>query len=325
MWRLELSVGELIHRLDACIRKSIMKIKDWDMAEVGELAHVYNAQVASVPHCYPVTPLEFETQRAPREWVQKALQNEFHNERILVGKQNGEILGFAHVAMGSINVHGKRKSGGIIRFLTYSPGYRPIGQALLEECENYLRGLGARQLWAFQVSSGYNFYHLGWGHISDRMGHVYGLFLINGYKTDDTAVFMEQVDYSVSEPMLPDAQVEIVLEQHPGRGVLPGLRIEAFRSEKLIALIESLSVGEFSRRPEAQECFIIEDFGVVEEAEKGKGLGRYLLLKMFWEMQRLGYKHTAINCGWDNPRAMLLYTNYGYQLTDNTYGLVKEI
>lgn len=294
------------------------------MAKIGELAHVYNNHAAAVPHCYPVTPLEFETERSPREWVQKILQNEFHDERIFVGEQNGKILGFAHVSMGSINVHGQRKSGGIIHFLTYSPGHRPIGQALLEECEHYLRGSGANQLLAFQVSSGYNFYHLGWGHLSDRMSHIYALFLINGYKTDDTAIFMEQRDYSISEPMLSDAQVEIVLKQHPGRGILPGLRIEVFRSAKLIALIDSLPGGEFSRHPEAQECFVVEDFGIVDEAEKGKGLGRYLLLRMLWEMRKLGYKHAVISCGWDNPRAVLLYTNYGCQLTDTTYGLVKD-
>jgi GNAT superfamily N-acetyltransferase len=156
------------------------------------------------------------------------------------------------------------------------------------------------------------------------MSHVYALFLINGYKTDDSAIFTEQRDYNISEPMLPDAQVEIALKQHIGRGDLPGLRIEAFRGEKLIALIESLSAGEFSRRPEAQECFVVEDFGVVDEAEKGKGLGRYLLLRLLWEMRKLGYKHTVISCGWDNPRAVLLYTNYGCQLTDTTYGLFKE-
>jgi len=301
-----------------------MKIKDWEIAKIGELAHVYNGQIATVPHCYPVTPLEFETERSPAEWIQKALQNEFHDEKIFVGEQNGEIHGFAHVSIGSINVHGKMKSGGIIHFLSYSPGYRPIGQALLEECEHYLCGLGVNQIWAYQVSSGYNFYHLGWGHLSDQMSHVYALFLINGYETDDSAIFTEQRDYSISEPALSDAQVGIVVEQHLGRGIRPGVRIEAFRSEKLIALIESKSIGDFSRRPEAQESFLIEDFGVVDETEKGKGLGRYLLLKMLWEMRKLGYKHTVISCSWDNPRAVLLYTNYGYQLTDTTYGLVKN-
>jgi hypothetical protein len=302
-----------------------MKIKDWDIVQIGGLACVYNDQVATVPHCYTFTPLEFETERVPNDWTQKTLQNEFREEMIFLSEQNGKIRGFAHVSMGSINVHGQRKSGGIIHFLSYSPGYRPLGQTLLEECEHYLRTLGAKKFWAFQVSSGYNFYHLGWGHLSDRMSHVYALFLINGYETDDTAIFMEQRDYSISEPRLPDDKVEIAIEKHSGRGVLPGLRIEAFRGGKLIALIESNSAGEFSRSSEAQESFVVEDFGVIDEAETGKGLGLYLLFRMLWEMWKLGYKHTVISCSWDNPRAMLLYTNYGYQLTDTTYGLVKNI
>jgi GNAT superfamily N-acetyltransferase len=122
-----------------------------------------------------------------------------------------------------------------------------------------------------------------------------------------------------------DAHVEIALKQNPGRGALPGLRIEAFRSRELIALIESESAGEFSRHPEAQECFLVEDFGVVDEAGKGKGLGRYLLLRVFWEMRKLGYRHVVISCAWNNPRAVLLYTNYGCKLTDTTYGLVKAL
>lgn len=300
-------------------------IKDWDLAEIGKLVHVYNDHVANVPHCYPVTPLEFETERAPGEWVQKALQNEFHDEKLLVGEQNAEIRGFAHVSLGSVNVHGQRKSGGIIHFLTYAPGHRPVGQALLEECERYLRDSGTSQFWAFQVSSGYNFYHLGWGHLSDRMSHVYALFLMNGYRTDDTAIFTEQRDYRISEPSLPDGRIEIVLEQNPGRGIFPGLRIEAFRGGKLIALIESLSAGEFSRHPEAQDCFIVEDFGVVDESEKGRGLGRYLFFRMLWEMRRLGYRHVVVSCSWNNPRAVLLYTNYGCRLTDTTYGLSMDI
>jgi GNAT superfamily N-acetyltransferase len=304
----------------------MVNIKDWDIDNAGKLAHVYNELVTDVPHCYPVTALEFETElRSPKEETKKLLQEEFHADRVFVGEQNGQILGFAHVAMGGINIHGQRKAGGIIHFLTYQPGYRAIGQALLEECEQYLCGLGASQLWAFQVTCNYRFYHLGWGNLSDRMGHVYGLFLINGYETDDMEIFLEQRDYSATEPALPDDGMAIVVKQNPGRSILPGLRIETFRGRNLIALIESLSAGEFSQYSEAQECFFIEDFGILKENEKGKGWGRYLLLRMLWEMRKLGYKHTVLSCTWDNPRAMLLYTNYGYNVTDTVYGLVKDL
>ena len=68
-----------------------MEITYWDIAEADDLAHVYNDQVAGVPHCYPVSPAEFGSGI-------RSLKNDKHFreldwEKIIIGKQSGRIIG----------------------------------------------------------------------------------------------------------------------------------------------------------------------------------------------------------------------------------------
>ena len=119
----------------------------------------------------------------------------------------------------------------------------------MEESEKYLRNLSMDEIRAFRITYApddysYRFYHLGFGLVSDQTMHIYALFRMNGYEINSTRqgeVFMDQPEYIVAEPVrkahrrqrltvLPDNQVEIVVEQQPGRGVLPGLTVQAFRS-----------------------------------------------------------------------------------------------
>ena len=299
-----------------------MKIVYRDVANTGGLAHVYNEHIASVPHCYPVSPEEFET--GLRDSKNDRHCKELHSEKIIVGEQDDKIIGFAHIAMGKIEFSDRDRSGGFIHFLTYQAGYRPIGQAILKECEKYLSGLGAHQIWAFQNDCNYRFYHLEFGNLSDQMGHVYALFRMNGYEISEGEIFMEQPEYHVTEPMLPDEQVEIVVKQEPGRGVLPGLIVQALRGGKEIGICESGSAGDCCQASEVQDCFFIHWLGV-EEEEQRKGWGRYLLQRTQWEMRKIGYKNIVISTDWKNYRALLFYTNYGYRVTDTVYGLVKNI
>jgi len=49
----------------------------------------------------------------------------------------------------------------------------------------------------------------------------------------------------------------------------------------------------------------------VEMEERGKGFGRYLLERIHWEMQQLGYVNGTLYTSVENYRAHLLYTKYG--------------
>ncbi len=72
-----------------------MKIVYRDVANTGGLAHVYNEQVASVPHCYPVSTEEFET--GLRDSKNDRHCKELHSAKIIVGEKDGKIIGFAHL------------------------------------------------------------------------------------------------------------------------------------------------------------------------------------------------------------------------------------
>jgi len=298
-----------------------MKVLALELAAAGGLAGVYNEQVAGVPHCYPTTPAEFEAAfrvRTSRGGDTKDLEP----ERVFTAEDGGKVIGFAHATIGTLDAGGRRKRGGFIHFLTYAPGRRAAGQALLDACERHAHDGGADQLWAFQKPGCYPFYHLGFGNLSDRMGHVYALFRMNGYDPDDGEIFMEQRDYRVAEPLPPEPGAEVVVRQTPGRGARPGLEIWAHRMGQPIAASKCGSAGDGSGADEAQDTFFVHWIGVEGEAQ-GRGWGRYLLQRIHWEMWGLGYRHAAISTDWRNFRALLFYTNYGYRVTDTVYGFAK--
>ncbi|MFC1717942.1 GNAT family N-acetyltransferase [Candidatus Poribacteria bacterium] len=299
-----------------------MKITYRDVEDIGELVHVYNEQTASVPHCYPISREEFEIGLLdPRN---DRHCKEAHSERIIAAEEDGRITGFAHIAIGRVEFSDRKQVGGLLHFLTYESGHRAAGQALLEACEKHTFDSGASQVWAFQNGCNYRFYHLDFGNVSDHMGHVYALFHMNGYKVNEGEIFMEQPDYSIIEPVLPDHQVEIVVEQKPGRGVLPGLLVQAFRDGEEVGSCESGSCGDCCKTGEVQDWFFVHWLGV-DRHDQGKGWGRYLLQRTLWEMRKIGYKNAIISTDITNPRALLFYTNYGYRVSDTVYGLVKHL
>ena len=308
-----------------------MKIMYWDVADAGNLVHVYNEQLTRVPYCYPVSPEEFEIGVRYRKDADEPYE-ELHSEKFIVGEQNGKIVGFSDVVVVETEEYEQKERIGLIRFLTYQPSYRSVGQALLKESERYLCDLGMSEIRAFRITYddddlSYRFYHLGFGLISDQTTHIYALFRMNGYEINSAEqgeVFLNQPEYSVDEPMLPDNQVEIVVKQKPGRGVLPGLTVQALRSGNEIGVCYSLSAGQYCQTSEVQDWVFIKWIGV-EEEEQGKGWGHYLLQRNLWEMQKIGYKNTVISTDITNYRAQLFYTNYGYRVVDTTYGFVKNV
>jgi len=298
-----------------------MKIDYLDVAESRDLVRVYNEQLRNTPYFYPVLPDEFEDGVCNRNNPSNPYAD-LHSEKIIIGEHDSKVMGFAHVSIGELKNFGVLKQGGFIHFLTYQAGQRPIGQAILEECEKYLHGLGVSQIWAFWNASNYRFYHLGFGYLSDKMGHVYGLFRMNKYDIDIGEIFMSYPEYNIIEPMLYDKDTKIVVEHKPGRSVLPNLHILAFRNEKSIGECYTVSAGEFCRANEVQDWFFTKWLGI-EDEEQGKGLGRYLLKRTLWEMRKIGYRNAVISTNVKNYRAQLFYTNFGYQIVDTAYGLVK--
>lgn len=299
-----------------------MEIRDWDIADMGDLASVYNEQVVGqVPHCYTVSPKEFGSGRDQRTGDDHSAT--LSSERVIVGIRRGQVRGFAHARVGEIERRDQRLSGGFIHFLSYAAGHRDVGQAILAACEAHFRDAGVSTFRAFDGYY-YRFHHLGFPLVSDRMGHVYSLFGMNGYRlAGQGEVFLEYLDYAADVPAPPDRAVEVLVRVTDGQGDLPNVRVRALRDGTRIGSCVALSGGDYVRAPEAQDRIFVDGLGVTD-AEQGQGWGRYLLMRTLWEARQLGYRHTVISTDKRNYRAQLFYTNYGYRVTDTVYGFVKE-
>jgi GNAT superfamily N-acetyltransferase len=296
-------------------------VQIWDPANLGELANTYNTQVAtSVPHCYAVSPQELGAGRADK--TGDDYRSTFDTERLFVATRGGEVQGFAHVSTGEIVHREQRQNGGFVHMLTYAPGERDLGQALLDACEQHCFASGASTIWAFDGYA-YRFHHSGFPLVSDRMGHVYSLFGQNGYKlAGEGELFLECLGYSVTVPPLTDPTVEVQVQIQGGRGERPNLTLQALRGETQLGSCVALSSGDYCRAPEAQDRVFVDGLGVADAAQ-GRGWGRYLLMRTLHQARQLGYRHAAISTGKRNYRAQLFYTNYGYRVTDTVYGFVK--
>lgn len=298
-----------------------MKVIYQDVKDSSNLVNVYNEQLKDTPYFYPIMPEEFADGIFNR--INEEGETNLESEKIIVGLQNDKILGFAHVSIGKACQFGKEKEGGFIHFLIYQPGYRSIGQAIIIECERYLCSFNISQIWAFLHASNYRFYHLGFGHISDRIAHVYSLFGMNGYKIDIGEVFMSYPKYESPEPILFDSKIKIIVTKKEGRGLFPGLHVQALYDDNEIGECISVSFGEFYHAKEAQDSFFTKWLGVEKEYQ-GKGIGRYLLQRTLFEMRKIGYKNAFISTDIINYRAQLFYSNFGYRVTDTAYALVKS-
>lgn len=147
---------------------------------------------------------------------------------------------------------------------------------------------------------------------------------MNGYKINGGEIFMDQPAYQVDEPMLTDKSLDIILEFQNSRADLPKLIVKAFRNGNEIGQCKSESAGECCDAKEAQDWVFITLLEVSKDDQK-KGLGRYLLQRNLWEMSKIGYKNSVISTDWNNFRALLFYTNYGYKVVDTMHEFVKNI
>ncbi|MBI1930464.1 GNAT family N-acetyltransferase [Candidatus Poribacteria bacterium] len=176
--------------------------------------------------------------------------------------------------------------------------------------------------------------------MTDLMGHLRGLFGINGYqlamqaKSYSSHLFMYAPLDGVIEPLPPLDDVEIsvelqsagemTLDFQPGQQEAAFLKVLAYRNRLKIGSCVSWSMGIFHRAPEAQNVLYVAEIEVVEE-ERGKGLGRYLMAKTHSVFKQRGYRFATLHTGMENYRAQLLYTSMGYRVADTTMIFVKKL
>ncbi len=321
-----------------------MKIIPLAIDQASALTDFYNAQFSDLPYCYPVTPDEFATGVLWHEERDGEPYADLSDESFLVAEDDdGGVAGFVHVAIcrkgeedHRIGLHPiedlLKDRIGLIRFFHYRAGARQAGQALLEAAEAHLCGFGIDQIRAFSYF-GYRFYRFCHAFQSDRMGHVGALLSMNDYRITRGIILLDLPDFTVPDPVLPDAEVTTRFDVKPGRGTLPNMEFQLFRGDHCIGQGFAQSLGDFCRSPAAQDTFYIPWFfiegspvgGRVSEGEQGKGFGRYMMEILLREMRQLGYRHATTQANADSPRPILLYTNMGYRVVDTNYQYFKDL
>ena len=239
-----------------------------------------------------MTPLEFEVGIQNETW-------QLQGSRIFVAKENQETIGFVHVMPDDP----QEKDGriGYIAFLIYTPGYRPVGQALLEKAEEVLTEVGVDEI---RTVYGYECHEFGIGGVTHRWPHILGLFGANGYKVTSSALFLIAQDFEVQDPTPPidcnDLQVRIYY--YTGRAPIVSPRVHVFDGEQVVVKHGTESVAHYypSAQKAAQQLYT---FGVnVRKPYRGQGWGRFALQKVLWEARKLAIKMRSSQQVWTTIR-----------------------
>ena len=287
------------------------------------VTQLYNRLTADVPHCYPVNEDEFATAiRGVTTGKADKKEGGLDSEAAFVAIVKGAVQAFIHVGIGQVGDN-REEDIGVIRFMGYNRGARRVGQAVLEKAEDYLKTHDVSKIFAFSQDCGYRFYHFEHAYLSDALDQVQALLGYNGYHRSEGEVFLDWENYTVT-PVPSNSPVTLSIDWQPGRGQLPNCTVRAFQNDEKVGECWSVSGGEFSSHPDAQNWLHTTWLGIEDEFQ-GQGLGRYLLQYELQEMNKVGYRHAAISTAWDNHRAFLFYSNCGYQTVDWTYEFAKDL
>ena len=290
----------------------------WDVDEPDRLTDFYNLQIRRLPYCFPVTPDEF-TWGISHDRYEDVPHNDLEDARLFVAHRGDSVCGFVHVDTRLDN----RDRTGIIRFLSYTPGNRNVGQALLDAAESHFLTTGVRTISAFDPNYSYRFYFLGHG-ISSRLNHVAALFELNGYGIRNTELLLSFDTLTADDPAVPIDGLRIDVHEIPGFGSKPGMDVIAYDGKEQIGTLLAYSLGQRMRSSSAQNTCFIRQLEV-DEAYQRKGLGRFLLQKAHFELKRKGYTRSLIFTFAANHRARLFYTNYCYEYVDSYFEFEKVL
>ncbi|MHC4201091.1 MAG: GNAT family N-acetyltransferase [Planctomycetota bacterium] len=298
-----------------------MEIITYDPSMLEGLAAAYNRATSDLPHCYPVAEDTFEG--GLRELSEDRKKDcSLGWQEVLVARDGNVVVGFVHPAIGRL---GEDKADvGMIRFLAYDRGRRATGQALLAAAEARLRERGARSVQVCPQEAIYPFYYAEPAFLSGRLDHVQALLAFSGYAKTRGEVFLDWPDFEPREPepSAVGADIEVERREKPGRR--PDIFVRARVAGKEVGVCHSGSLAQASGASEADEWVFTHWLGVERDVQ-GKGLGRRLLRRALVEAHALGFRHAAISTSWDNHRAFLFYSNFGYHVMDWTYGYSRDL
>jgi len=298
-----------------------MRLVPFEPSMAEAVAQCYNDIVRPAPYCAPVGADRFRDL--------KRLERAPLSEEALLAAQDegGDLLGFVHLGVAAPATEPWHLQGepGILRFLSYQPGRRPVGEALLEAAEAWLRARGRSEVIAGHSHFMYPFYHLPFAHISERISHLPPLFGIEGYTVAESEVFFAWASFEAPVPPKPHLDVEIAIEWRDKVDTFAnGVVLNPKRGDKVMGECKIVRLGYEGWRPELRHwCFCTSLH--LDESLRGKGLGKYLLALGLREARQRGLRHTLVSTDWDNYRAYLFYTNFGYQFLDRTFSYRKHL
>jgi GNAT superfamily N-acetyltransferase len=285
-----------------------MNIEQWCLTEAAPLAEIYNGHAAEIP---------FEHSVSQENFVEAITRPTKHlgNELLFVAVNAGQPKGFVHVGMVAAEDSPNQK--GLIRFLAFPRNERGMGQALVDRAHAYLHGLGASACQAFDYRFGYPCTWV--GSLKSPWEHIYALLGINGYHIEGhwgrVAVWS---DYEMSEPVLPNRELEVRVDDTPffphltSYGDLPTVVVRVFRNNAIVGGNETRPYYLPYWGEVPQNMCYTAGMGV-NEAERGQGIGRYLMERSLYEMQRLGCHHAILDVDPNNFPALMLYASMGYR------------
>jgi ribosomal protein S18 acetylase RimI-like enzyme len=300
-----------------------MEILQYTTDMQTSVTQFYNRLTANIPHCYPVKEQELATAiLGVTTGKSDKSDGGIDSETAFVAMVDGAVQAFIHVGIGQIGDN-REENVGVIRFMGYERGARRVGQTVLEKAETYLKAFNVSKIFAFSQDYRYSFYHFDHAYLSDTLDQVQALLGHNGYHRSEGEVFLDWENYTVT-PVSSSLPVTLSVDWKQGRGQFPNCTVRAFQGDKEVGECWSVSGGEFSSHPDAQNWLHTTWLGIEDEFQ-GQGLGRYLLQYELQEMHKVGYRHAAISTAWDNHRAFLFYSNCGYRTVDWTYEFVKDL
>ncbi len=289
--------------------------------DLSGILDLYNGLlVGRVPHCWPVTPSSLHR-------TLQAGEVECEGARLLeqaVLVAGSGRYGFVHVGRQATNKRQENEIG-VIRFLAYRRGERAVGDALLAAAESWMRERDLRHSVVMPQPWRYPFYAFPHAYLSDHLDHVQALLRFRGYTKTGGEVFLDWLD--MHPKLVGDSSgldCELRVEDCPGAGPRPGLRLQAVQDGDGIGACVLVSGAESSAADEAHD-FAFCDWLGVNEKHQGRGLGRFLLSYAMYLARERGYRHGAISTAFDNDRAFLFYTNHGFQVVDWTYEFAREL
>lgn len=299
----------------------MIEIVEWDLPEAGALSEVWAASTKGAPFCYPTQPDEFALRILPDQDDDECNASS-ESQKLLVAVKDASPVGFVHLCVGDVEIEGNALRCGIIRFLAFPPESSPVGRALLDAVESYFRSLGCNRIDAFSLFHGYAFHNHRVGMLSKRLEHISSLLVESRYRSHDGQLTMERSLSELAEPShVPE--IHLTVEKIVDEGRFPNIRVVASIEGESIGTCRSTSGRRYAGIDALEEISYTRWLGV-NEAYRGKGYGRLLLLTALLEMKAAGYGKALLNVRLKNTPAVELYTQSGYQVRDRVFAYVKD-